>query len=108
MLVARRLSAALYQAYAAAVPEAPWIGKALLASMELTADPAKREWLDQRLDALPGDPFVRYARKGHHGPELRELESQLQETLDQLIARVDEELTARRQLTGEPAGVPEN
>ena len=73
-LPVHRLSATLFQAYAAAVSDAPWVGKALLASRELTTDPAQRERLDERLDALPGDPFVRYARKGHDGPELGELE----------------------------------
>ena len=102
VLVARRLSAALFQAYAAAVPDAPWSGKALLASRELTADPAQREWLEERLRALPGDAYVRYARTGHQMPELGELESRLQATLDRLIERVDEELTARRQWAGLP------
>ena len=100
MLVARRLSAGLFQAYAAAAPDAPWSGKALLAARELTTDPAQREWLDERLDALPGDAYVRYARKGHFGPELGDLEAQLQGTLDRLIERVNEELAARRQLAG--------
>ena len=45
---------------------------------------------------------MRYARKGHFGPELGELESRLQGTLDRLIERVDEELAARRQLAGVP------
>ena len=50
----------------------------------------------------PGMPYVRYAREGHFGPELGELEAQLQRTLDPLIERVDEELAARRQLAGVP------
>ena len=102
VLAARRLSAALFQAYATAVPDAPWSGKALLASKELTSDPAQRKWLDQRIDALPEDAYVRYARSGHFGPELGDLESRLQDTLDQLLERVDEELSARRQLAGVP------
>ena len=102
VLAARRLSAALFQAYAAAAPDALWSGKALLASRELTTDPAQRRWLDQRIEALSGDAYVRYARDGHSGPELGALESGLQGTLDQLLARVDEELSARRQLTGVP------
>ena len=100
VLVARRLSAGLFRAYAAAAPDAPWSGKALLAARELTTDPAQREWLEERLDALPGDAYVRYARKGHFGPELGDLEAQLQGTLDRLIERVNEELAARRQLAG--------
>ena len=102
VLAARRLSAALFQAYAAAVPDAPWSAKALLAARELTADPAQRTRLEQRIAALPGDAYVRYARYGRSGPELGELESRLQETLDQLLGRVDEELSARRQLAGVP------
>jgi hypothetical protein len=102
VLAARRLSAALFQAYATAVPDAPWSGKALLTSKELTSDPAQRKWLDQRIDALPEDAYVRYARSGHFGPELGDLESRLQDTLDQLLERVDEELSARRQLAGVP------
>ena len=100
VLVAPRLSAGLFQAYAATAPDAPWSGKALLASMELTIDPAQRESLEERLLALPEDAYVRYARKGHLGPELEDLEFQLQGTLDQLMERVDEELSARRQLAG--------
>ena len=76
VLAAPRLSAALFQVYAAAVPDASWSGKALLASRDLTSDPAQREWLDQRIEALPGNAYVRYARSGHSGPEMGELESQ--------------------------------
>ncbi len=101
-LAARRLSAALFQAYASAAPEAPWYAKALLAARELTADPVERERLHERLDALPGDPYVRYARKGHSVPELAELEDRLQGALDSLIERVDEELSAGKQLPGVP------
>ena len=106
-LVARGLAATLFQAYADAAPDAPWYTKALLAAMELTTDPAGRKRLDERLDALPGDPYVRYARNGQVVPELGDLEYLLQEALDSLAERVDEELTARRQLAGAPAGAPE-
>ena len=102
VLAAPRLSAALFQIYATAVPDAPWSGKALLASREQTSDPAQRKWLDQQIEALPGDAYVRYARSGHFGPELGDLESRLQDTLDQLLERVDEQLSARRQLAGVP------
>ena len=105
-LAARRLSAALFQAYAGAAPGAPWAAKALLAVRELTTDPAELTrldaMLDERLDADPGDPYVRYARKGHDVPELGELEYRLQAELDPLIQRVDEELTAQQQLTNVP------
>jgi len=104
VLAAPRLSSALFQIYADLVPDAPWSAKALLAAMALTTDPAQRRMLDRRLDALPGDAYVRYARKGHSMAGLEELESRLQEMLDPLLEGVDEELTARRQLTG----VPEN
>ena len=102
VLVAPRLSVWLFQAYTAVAPGAPWSGKALLAAKELTAEPAGRGWLDERLDELPEDLYVRYARKGHSGAELAELEVQLQTALDLLIERVDEELAARRQLAGVP------
>jgi hypothetical protein len=102
VLVAPRLSVWLFQAYTAVAPGAPWSGKAILAAKELTAGWAQREWLDERLDELPGDPYVRYARGGDSGPELAELEIQLQAALDQLIERVEEELAARRQLAGVP------
>ena len=101
-LVARRLSAALFQAYAGEAPDAPWYTKALLAARDVTTDPAEQERLDRRLDALSEDPYVRYARKGHDVPELGELEYRLQEALDPLIERVDRELTAQRQLAGVP------
>ena len=102
VLASRQLAAALFQAYAEAVPDAPWSAKALLAARELTTDPAQRRGLDQRIAALPGDAYVRYARFGRSEPELGELESRLQGTLDQLLSRVDEELSARRQLAGVP------
>jgi tetratricopeptide (TPR) repeat protein len=70
VLSARRLSAALFQAYVAAVPDAPWSGKELLTSRELMADPAQRKWLDQRIQASPGDAWIRLARDGRSGPEL--------------------------------------
>ena len=109
-LAARRLSAELFKAYADAVPDAPWAAKALLAARDLTTDPAARkkldEMLDERLDRSPGDPYVRYARKGRDVPELGELEYRLQAELDLLIERVEQELTARGQLAGTPAGVP--
>ena len=101
-LAARRLSAALFQAYADAAPDGLWYTKALLAAKELTTDPAERERLDERLDALPGDPYVRYARRGLDVPELGELEYRLQGALDPLIERVDEELIARQQFAGAP------
>ena len=104
VLSAPKLAAALFLAYATEATDAPWTGKALLASKELTSDPTERRWLDGRLDALPEDPFVRYARMAHQGSELGDLESRLQERLDALMARVEEELAARRLL----AGVPEN
>jgi tetratricopeptide (TPR) repeat protein len=102
VLAAPRLSATLFQAYATAVPDAPWSGKALLASREQTSDPAQRKWLDQQIEALPEDAYVRYARRGHLRPELGDLESRLQDALDQLLERVDEQLSARRQLAGVP------
>ena len=105
-LAARRLSAELFQAYVNAVPDAAWSAKALLAVRDLTTDPAARQKLDELLDRSPGDPYVRYARKGHDVPELGELEYRLQAELDPLIERVDQELAARRQLAGAPAGGP--
>ncbi len=102
VLGARRLSGALFQLYADSGPEAPWSAKALLAAREMTTDAALREGIDRRLDALPGDAYVRYARRGLPMAELGELESRLQAMLDSLIERVDEELTARRQLAGVP------
>ena len=102
VLAARRLSTALFQAYADQAPDAPWYAKALLAARELTADPAERHLLDERLKALPEDPYVRYARGDHDVPELGELEYRLQGALDLIIERVNQELIARRQLTGVP------
>ena len=90
----------LFASGADAAPDAPWSGKALLAARDLTTDLEQRDWLDERLDALSGDAYVRYARKGHFGPELMDLEARLQGTLDRLVERVDEELEARRQLAG--------
>ena len=105
-LAARRLSAELFQAFVNVVPDAAWSAKALLAVRDLTPDPAARQKLDELLDRSPGDPYVRYAREGHDVPELGELEYRLQAELDPLIERVDQELAARRQLAGAPAGGP--
>jgi tetratricopeptide (TPR) repeat protein len=102
VLGAPRLSSALYQTYAAAVPDAPWSGKALLASRALTTDPAQRKWLDQKIGALSEDAYARYARNGRSGVELGALEMLLQGALDRILERVDEELSARRQLAGVP------
>jgi hypothetical protein len=102
VLGAGQLSAGLFQAYAAFAPNGRWTGKALLASRALTTDPVAWKQLDRRLEALAPDAYVRYAQKGHGEAELGELESGLQEALDPLVARVDEELEARRQLAGLP------
>ena len=102
VLGAPRLSSALYQTYAAAVPDAPWSGKALLASRALTTDPAQRKWLDQKIGALSEDAYARYARNGRSGVELGALEMLLQGALDRILERVDEDLSARRQLAGVP------
>ena len=102
VLGARQLSAALFQSYAAVTPTGPWIGKALLASRALTTDPVSWKRIDQRIGALTADSYVRYAHYQHVGAELGELESRLQEALDPLVERVEEELRARRQLAGIP------
>lgn len=102
VLAAPRLSSEFFEAYATARPDAPWAGKALLASRELTSDPAQRKWLDRRIETLPADAYIRYPRSGHSAPELGGLESRLQDALDQLLERVDEQLLALRQLAGVP------
>ena len=102
VLGAGQLSVGLFQAYAAVEPNGPWMGKALLASRALTTDAVARKRLDQRLEALTADLYVRYARMGHGEPELGALESRLQEALDPILLRVDEELAERRQLAGVP------
>ena len=107
VLAAGRLSASLFHSYAVAAPGGPWIGKALLSSRELTSDTAERNRLAGLLDALPADPYVRYAHRAHIGVDLGESESRLQDVLDALLVRVDEELRARRQLAETPAGVPQ-
>lgn len=102
VLVAPRLSAALFVAYTGAAPDSPWSGKALLAARELTTESGPRKWIDERLEALPADAYVGYARRGRDAPELGELESRLQAALDPILERVDEELVALRQLAGVP------
>ena len=104
VLGAPRIAAALFQAYADGQSDSPWSGKALLAARALVARPAEREWLDDRLGALPGNAYVRYARQGDDGPDLADLEARLQASLDELLARADEELEARRLLVGGPGG----
>jgi len=102
VLDAPRIAAALFRAFADDQSDSPWSGKALLAARALVVGPAEREWLDDRLAALPGNAYVRYARQGDEGPDLADLEGRLQAALDEVLARADEELVARRLLVGEP------
>ena len=104
VLGAARIAAALFQAYADGQSDSPWAGKALLAARVLVARPAEREWLDDRLGALPGNAYVRYARQGENGSDLADLEARLQTALGALLTRADEELAARRLLVGGPGG----
>ena len=104
VLYAPRIAAGLFRVYADGQPDAPWSGKALLAARALAVRPAERESLDDRLEALPENAYVRYARLGDEGPDLADLEGRLQAALDDLLARADEELVARRLLVGGPGG----
>ena len=104
VLGAPRIAAALFQAYADGQSDSPWSGKALLAARALVARPAEREWLDDRLRALPGNAYVRYARQDDGGPGLADLEARLQAALEELLTRADEELVERRLLVGGPGG----
>ena len=104
VLAAPGIAASLFQAYAEDQADTPWSGKALLAARALVARPAERRALDRRLAALPGNAYVRYAREGDQGPDLADLETRLQAELDEILARADEELSARRLLVGGPGG----
>lgn len=100
VLGAPRLAAALFQAYADSEPDSPWSGKALLAARGLVARSAERAWLDDRMEALPGNVYVRYARQGEGGGDLGDLEVALQVEVNEILAQVEEELVARRLLVG--------
>ena len=104
VLGAPRVAAVLFQTYAAERPDSPWSGKALLAARGLAIRPAERDLLEGHLGALPGNAYVRYARRGDVGPDLADLEGRLQTVLDEILARADEELEARRLLVGGPGG----
>ncbi len=104
VLDAPRIAVALFAAYAAERWDSPWSGKALLAARALAVGPAARERFDDRLGALPGNAYVRYARQGDEGPDLADLEGRLQSVLDEILARADEEMVARRVLVGGPGG----
>ncbi len=104
VLDAPRIAAALFRSYADDPEESAWSGKALLAARALEVSPEERERLDGRLRALPGNAYVRYARRGDEGPDLTDLEARLQAGLDEILSRADEELEARRLLVGGPGG----
>lgn len=104
VLAAPAIAVSLFRAYAEDELDSPWSGKALLAARDLAAQPAERRALDDRLAALPGNAYVRYARQGEEGPDLSDLEGRLQAAIDEIMARTDEELTARRLLVGGPGG----
>ena len=104
VLDAPGIAAALFGAFADDRPDSPWSGKALLAARALEVRRAERERLDARLGALPGNAYVRYARQGDEGSDLADVEGRLQAALDEILARADEDLTARRLLVGGPGG----
>jgi hypothetical protein len=96
------LAVALFQAYADLDPGSPWVGKALLSALPLTADATERRAIDRRIGALPVDAYVRYARRGVRDGSLGPLEVELQRMLDSLLTTMESDLVQRRLLASDP------
>jgi tetratricopeptide (TPR) repeat protein len=83
-----------------------WRGKALLAAAQLAEDPAQRSTILEVLAGIPGDPYVRASRGGGSIPvELAELELQLKETIDRVLAEAESRARGLDVLARERAGV---
>lgn len=103
VLTAYVLAVALFQAYADLDPGSPWVGKALLSALPLTADATEQTAIESRIGALPVDAYVRYARRGVRDGSLGPLEAELQRMLDSLLTTMEADLVQRRLLVSDPA-----
>ncbi|MFV2006183.1 MAG: tol-pal system YbgF family protein [Longimicrobiales bacterium] len=103
VLRANIIAVGLFQAYADFDPESPWVGKALLSALPLTADTANQAAIEDRLRALPADAYVGYARRGVRDGSLGLLEVELQRMLNSLLAAMEADLVQRRLLVSDPA-----
>ena len=103
VLAAYVLAVALFQAYADLDPGSPWVGKALLSALPLTADAMEQTAIESRIGALPVDAYVRYARRGVRDGSLGPLEAELQRMLDSLLTTMEADLVQRRLLVSDPA-----
>jgi hypothetical protein len=76
----------LFLAYADAVPDDPWVPKALLAAMAVTRDEGDRAWLRGRLEGSATSPYVLAAR-GEPAPGIEDLEEELARRLKEIVTR---------------------
>jgi len=85
-LAAPMLARGLFLAYADAVPSDPWVAKALLAALDLSADEGDRAWLRGRLEGRGDSPYV-LAAQGEPALGLETLEEELARRLDRVRIR---------------------
>ncbi len=102
ILRADALAGALFLAYADSDAEGPWLGKALLAALELSPAGEQHRQIDLWLGRVPESAYVRYARTGESGEALASLEERLQSALTDILGRIEIELLARRLLLLDP------
>lgn len=85
-LGAHYLARGLFLAYADAVPDEPWVPKALMAALDVSAAEGDRAWLRGRLEEHDLSPYVRAAH-GRPSPGFEALEEELQVRLRELRTR---------------------
>jgi tetratricopeptide (TPR) repeat protein len=85
-LGAPSLARGLFLAYVDAAPSEPWVAKALLAALAVTADEGDRAWLRGRLEGRGESPYVLAAR-GEPALGLEALEEDLARRLQEIRTR---------------------
>jgi len=85
-LGAPALARGLFLAYTDAVPSDPWVAKALLAALDLSADEGDRAWLRGRLEGRSDSPYV-LAAMGEPALGLEALEEELARRLESMRTR---------------------
>ncbi|MEM7415048.1 MAG: hypothetical protein AAF389_06080 [Gemmatimonadota bacterium] len=80
------LARGLFLAYADATRDEPWVPKALLAALDVSAEAGDRAWLRGRLEAYASSPYV-VAAQGGSAAGLAELEDALDARLEEVTQR---------------------
>lgn len=80
------LARGLFLAYADATRDEPWVPKALLAALDVSAEAGDRAWLRGRLEAYAASPYV-VAAQGGAAAGLAELEDALDARLEEVTQR---------------------